>query len=169
MGQVHGVAFGELANRYRQQLRRRQDGIFDQQGDDDSVRVQGELDLAAHVIQRVVKAAGSVVSPQVKPPRADYDKNDRGRAQGVANRLLEIVARLNGIDVAKHLARAKVLRQAIEQATHRARGVRATITQEDLRHRSASVAPQCRFHLTPGSCKTSVANADQPSIPQVAH
>ena len=34
----------------------------------------------------------------------------------------------------------KVLRQAIEQATRRGRGVRATITQEDLRHRIASIA-----------------------------
>jgi hypothetical protein len=33
-----------------------------------------------------------------------------------------------------------MLRQAIEQATRRACGVRATITQEDLRHRIASIA-----------------------------
>jgi hypothetical protein len=64
-GQFHGVAFGELANRCGQHLRRRQDSVFDQHGDDDSFRVQGELDLAAHVIQRVVEAPRSVVPPQV--------------------------------------------------------------------------------------------------------
>ena len=58
----------------------------------------------------------------------------RHNAQGIAYGLLEIISRLDRIDITEYAIRPEVLRQALEQATSGLACIGAAVTQKNLCH-----------------------------------
>jgi len=124
---------GQAAQPLGQLVRRGHRGLVDQYREDGNAAFEGDLQLVADEIRRVVETAIPVVIADVRPRGPD----ERDDHVGASERLLDdqgvVGARRDRVGVLEHLFLAELVREGVVEAVGAPLGVAAPVVEEDLR------------------------------------
>src|SRR5208283_4263522 len=138
------VAKGELLQIVREVLRARHRSVLQEYRQDRNVALEGDPDLLAHEILRVVQPAPSGRILGVEPTRADKRQKRATRLDALPERYTEISSRSNAVDVNKYRLLTKDLLKLGAESSCLSLRVPAPIADEDADHRLLPVIFECR-------------------------
>jgi hypothetical protein len=103
----------------------------DQHRDDPDVAFQRRLDLQPDQVVGVIELAAALSVGAVQPLVPNQRQQHVARPDGGRDRLGEVQAGLDGVDVHKHALVAEVVRQPVPDPAYHVAGVLAPVAEED--------------------------------------
>jgi hypothetical protein len=119
---------------------------FDEYRKDEHLTPQGGLDLQTDEILRIIETALAAFVAGLNPVAPNHQNKDVARIDRPRERLDEIIARLEPIDIAENPVRSEMIAKPVEQATRVTGSILAPITDKYSRHNaSMSAVPRARI------------------------